>query len=75
MQEKEPSELADQQLSDNAKKIKSARITNAILIGFFIGIVVWSVAKNAVGFLTLIPLFFIYKLLNNSKKDKALKEN
>ncbi|RKR10778.1 hypothetical protein C8C82_2772 [Flavobacterium sp. 81] len=53
-----------------AKKSKSTSITNAFLIGFLVGIVVYSVVKNTWGFLTLIPLFLIYKLINNSKVDK-----
>ena len=74
MEQKELSELTDQELLDKAKKMKSASIINALLIGFMIGIIVFSVAKNTLGFLTLIPLFFIYKMVNNSKDDKALKE-
>ncbi len=75
MKKEELSELTDQQLLVKAKKIKSTSIINALLIGFMIGIVVWSVAKNNLGLVTLIPLFFAYKLLNNSKNDKALKEH
>ncbi|MCR9288215.1 MAG: FUSC family protein [Bacteroidetes bacterium] len=75
MKQKEPSKLTDQELLDKAKKDKSTSIINATLIGFMIGIIIWSVAKNTVGLFTLIPLFFIYKLLNNSKKDKVLKED
>jgi hypothetical protein len=41
-----------------------------------IGIIVYSIVKNSWGFLTLIPLFFIYKLVNNStsKNSKALEK-
>lgn len=74
MEQKEPSELTDQDLLAKAKKTKSDSIINALLIGFMIGIIIWSVVKNTWGFFTLIPLFFIYKLVNNSKGDKALKE-
>lgn len=74
MQQKELTELTDDELLKEAKKMKSKSIISALVIGFMIGIVVWSIAKNTVGFLTLIPLFFIYKLVNNSKNDKALKE-
>ena len=42
---------------------------NAFLIGFLIGIVVFSVAVNSWGFLTLIPLFLIYKL---TRKPQSL---
>lgn len=57
--------------------MKSASITSALLIGIMVGVIIWSVAKNNVGFFTLVPLFFIYKLVNNSKNDennKALKK-
>ncbi|GJM34554.1 MAG: hypothetical protein DHS20C18_35550 [Saprospiraceae bacterium] len=75
MKKKELSELTDQEPLDEAKKKKSTAITNAFLIGLMIGVVVWSVVKNNVGFFTLIPLFFVYKLLNNSKNDKALEDD
>ena len=75
MKEKELSELTDGELLDKAKKMKSTSIINATLIGFMIGIVVWSVAKNNFGLLMLIPLFIVYKLLNNPKNDKALKKH
>lgn len=74
MNQKELSELTDDELLQKAKKMKSVSIINALLIGFMIGVIIWGVAKNTLGFLTLIPLFFIYKLVNNSKDNKALKE-
>jgi hypothetical protein len=75
MEQKELTELTDQELLQEAKKRRSASIINAVLIGFFIGIVFYSVMKSTVGFLTLIPLFFAYKLINNSKYDnKELEE-
>ncbi len=53
--------------------MKSTDITNAILIGFLIGIIIYSVAVNNFGFFTLILLFVIYKMVNNSKKKTKLK--
>jgi len=70
MDKKELSALTDQELLQEAKKRKSTAILNAGLIGFLIGIVVYSVIKNSLGFFTLIPLFFAYKLINHSKYDK-----
>lgn len=67
MEQKKLTALTDQELLQEAKKRKSTAITNAVLIGFLIGIVFYSVMKNSLGFLTLIPLFFAYKLINNSK--------
>jgi hypothetical protein len=69
MSEKKLSALTDEELLQAAKKKKSASITNAVLIGVLIGIVFYSVMKNSFGFLTLIPLFLAYKLINNSKYD------
>lgn len=74
MNKKEISELTDQELLDADKKMKPNPITDAVLIGFLVGIIIFSVAKSTWGFLTLIPLFFIYKLLNKGKKKKALLE-
>jgi len=51
--------------------MKSSPWTNALLIGFLIGIIIYSAAKNSLGFFTLIPLYFIYQLLNDPKKDDS----
>lgn len=79
MNQKELSGLTNEELLQEAKKAKSAAIMNAVLIGFLIGIVLYSIVKNSLGFLTLIPLFLAYKLINNSKYnnkelEKLLKE-
>jgi hypothetical protein len=54
------------------KKNNRKRLINAFFIGFLVGIIFYSFAKNSWGFFTLIPLFFIYKLIkNNSKNNKT----
>lgn len=73
MPEKKLSELTDEELLQEAKKMKSAEIWSALTIGFMIGIIIYSVARNSVGFFTLIPLFFVYKMLSNSKNNDELK--
>ena len=75
MQEKKLSEFSDQELLQEAKKMKSASIINAFLIGLLIGIILYSVVKNSWGFLTLLPLFLIYKLNNKSENDTKELEN
>ncbi len=67
MNQKELSQLTDEELLQEAKKMKSAKIMNAAIIGFLIGVIFYSVMKSSFGFLTFIPLFFAYKLINNSK--------
>ncbi len=77
MKKEELSELTDQELLDLAKKMKSSSIINAFLIGLMIGIIIFSVVKNSIGFFTLIPLYFAFKVFNNpenNEKNRALKE-
>jgi hypothetical protein len=74
VKEKKLSELTDQELIQESKKMKSMHIMNALVIGFMIGIVVYSTLNNSLGFFTLIPLFFVYKLVNKSNyRNKELK--
>jgi len=68
------STLTDQELLGKYKKIKSNAVTNATLIGFLVGILLYSIFVNSIGFLSLIPLFLLFKLLNNSK-HKTLVES
>ena len=74
MEQKKLSELTEEELLQEAKKMKSNSIMNAVLIGFMFGIIIYSIAKNSLGILTLIPLLFAFNLINKSKDDKALKE-
>ena len=76
MTNKDHSALSDQELIDEAKKMKSFSITNAFLIGFLAAIIFYSIVKNSWGMLTLIPLYFIYKMINDprNKKSKDLEE-
>jgi hypothetical protein len=55
MNEQELSQLTDEQLLAEAKKLKRASILSALVIGIMAGVIIWSVAKNTWGFLTLIP--------------------
>lgn len=74
MEQKKWEELTDQELLQEAKKRKSRSPMNAILIGVLVGVIIFSVVKSSWGLVTLIPLFFIYKLMNKSKEDQALSE-
>ena len=69
MEQRKPQDLTDEKSLKEAKKVNSTSIANAVLIGFLIGIIFYSVAENSLGLFTLIPLFLIYKLINNPKKE------
>lgn len=70
MVNKDFSELTDQELLEETKKMKSFSFTNAMLIGFLAGVIFYSVIKSSWGMLTLIPLYFIYKLANDPKNKR-----
>ena len=80
MEQKELSALTDKELLEEAKQLKSITMMNALAIGFLIGIIIYSVVKNTWGMLTLIPLYFVFKIMidpkNKRSKDlqKLLKE-
>lgn len=74
MTEEEVSKLTDQELLAAAKEMKSSAIMHAVLIGFLIGIILFSILKNTLGFFTLIPLYFIYMWTKEPDKNKALKK-
>lgn len=72
MNPKEPSELTDEALLAEAKKIKPSPTLDAFFIGFLVGIIIFGVAANTWGFVAIIPLFLIYALLKKSKRLDAL---
>ena len=73
MNQKELSQLTDKELLEAAKNNKPSPLIDAFFIGFLVGIIVYSVAANTWGFLTLIPLFLIYVFLKKPKQYETLK--
>ncbi len=65
------SELTDQELMDESKKVKSSPLIDAFFIGFLVGILIYGFVANSWGFLTLIPLIMVYKLLKKPKRHEA----
>lgn len=82
MHKKNLSELTDEELLVEKKKLKSSKITHAVIIGFLagitiVGVVSWSISsKKHIGFLIpmLIPISIIYRLVKNSKNNKDLED-
>jgi hypothetical protein len=64
----------NQSTDQTESKYTQSPIVNAFLIGFLIGIIIFSVAVNSWGFLTLIPLFLIYKLTQKPKSPESNSE-
>ncbi len=74
MNQDELSQLSDKELLEVAKNNKPSPIIDAFFIGFLVGIIIYSVAANTWGFLTLIPLYLIYIFLKKPKKYERLKK-
>lgn len=68
------SSLSDEELIEYAKQNKPSPIIDAFFIGFLIGIILFGVFSNSLGFLSLIPLFLIYLFLKKPKRYQALKK-
>lgn len=74
MEEKDQSKSKDQSLSVESKKMKSKSVTNAILIGFMIGVVIYSIFNGTLGLVVLIPLLFALGVFNKPKKQESLED-
>lgn len=73
MSEREPSNFSDEELIEEASRIKPSPLIDACFIGFLVGIIIFSVSANTWGLVTLIPLFLIYLLLKKSDRYSALR--
>lgn len=71
MIQKDLSELTNEELLLEGKKIRSGNIVNAVLFGVMIGVATWSTVKYGLGIITFFPLLFIQMLLKNNARKKA----
>ena len=78
MQQKELSELTDEQLLKEAKSIKNTKLIDATVIGLLIGVAIFSIVKKGVGLFTFLPLVYIPIATKNKVKineiEKLLKQ-
>lgn len=64
--QKELSELTDLELLLEVKRRKTLAVIDAVIIGFLVGIVLYSIWYKSFSILLLIPLFLAYKLAKKS---------
>jgi hypothetical protein len=74
MKQKELAELTNEELLQEAKKIKSSNIFDAAIFGFLIGVAVYSAVKNGFGLLTFLPLIYIPIAAKNKARNKELEK-
>ncbi len=70
----ELSKLSDEELLDYAKNNKPSPIFDAFFIGFLIGIIIFGILADSLGFFMIVPLFLIYLFLKKPKQQAALKK-
>ena len=65
MVKKEFAAITIEKVLEEKKKIQYNKIANASLIGFCIGIFIYSAVKNGFGFFTFSPLLLTYLFIKN----------
>ena len=74
MEQKKIAELTDEELLQEAKKIKSTNVIDAAIFGILIGIAAYSTFKNGLGLLTFLPLAYTPIAIKNQTKNKELEK-
>ncbi len=82
MEKSELSQLSDEELLIKKKELKKSKTLHATLIGFLAGVLIFGTVawllspERRIGFFIpmLIPIVMIYRMLKNSKKNRALEE-
>ena len=74
MKQNKLAELTDEELLQEAKRTKPTKIYDAIIIGFLIGIAIYSFVKNGFGLLTFLPLVYLPIAGKNKMKNKGLEK-
>lgn len=78
MPAKEPAELTNEELLQEAKRLKPTKIMDAVIIGVLIGIATFSTVRNGAGLLSFLPLVYLPIAAKNrtrtGKVEALLKE-
>lgn len=70
--QKEPAELTDQELLEQAKKVKTTAFFDALIFGMLAGIAAYASVKNGFGIFTFLPLIYIPIATRNKAKGRAI---
>ena len=74
MKHRKLAELADEDLLQEAKRIKPTKLYDAVIIGILIGIAIYSSVKNGFGLLTFLPLVYAPIAAKNKTKNRELEK-
>lgn len=68
------SDLTDKELLQEAKRIRSTKLYDAVIFGVLIGIAIYSSVVNGFGLLSFLPLIYVPVAIKNKTKNKEVKE-
>ena len=74
MKTKKLTDLSDKELLKKVNDIKNDKVIGAIIIGFTVGVAIYSAVKNGLDFFTFFPIFLAYMLIKNSSNNKLLEK-
>ncbi|MFT3794629.1 hypothetical protein [Flavobacterium sp.] len=74
MNPKDLTELTNEELLHEAKKMKSTKIYDAVIIGFLVGVAVYSAVRNGFGLLTFLPLVYLPIAARNKTRNEAVEK-
>lgn len=74
MTQKKLTELTDEELLQEAKKMKTTYLYDAGIFGVLLGIAIYATVKNDFGLLTFLPLVYIPLAAKNKARFKELEK-
>ena len=66
--------MSSDELLKEIKKLKNNKIINAGLVGFSVGVMIYSAVKTGFSLFTFFPLLVVYLIVRNSKNNKIMEE-
>ena len=66
------STLSDEDLLQQAKKVKYEKIIDSVIFGFLIGVAIYSSVNNGFGLLTFLPVVWIPIIGSKRPRQKAV---
>lgn len=74
MKQKKLTDFNIDELLQKKKKLKNDKTIGAAIVGFTVGIAIYSAVKNGLDFFTFFPLFLAYIFIKNSSNNKLLEQ-
>ena len=74
MMESKLNDLTTEDILNEYKRFKTYRVYDKFIVGFLIGVSIYSIINNGFGLLTFLPLIYLPVTRRNNKRFTALQE-